>query len=440
MELFLINALAFLRPVLSIDTGLRLSSFSLFELAAIFFSAIVVAAFGIRAAVRKTLNLSVVDIVILGFVGWCIAIYFIYMGDSHVNVLAKFIIPPLTYMVAKSAIPDRTSYQTTLLLLVVGFAIPLLASSVSILAGGGLERVNYWTGIARYQGVYYGAHDMSHNAAFLIMVVWLYLLLRRDSAVALRQVGTLSRTFLFLLVGAAVYLIYMGRVRTTLLGLFFFAAVLLALYYKRLWVIVVATVFVGASAVLSEDVQRKFFPEGIQAEKTADFDVMSYGSNRPAIWKRQMAEFLDLPLDRQLAGIGIGNTLAEQTGQYDYILEKDTHNDFLRVMVHTGLVGFALFVALQVLLLKRVLTIDCSAKWAFLALFGAVTIMNLASNSYVSRFGLAQMFYLLMAYVELPGKTSKGLEGAAALGRVRAVARPLAPGLRTGDALRVLRR
>lgn len=400
MEFFLIKALAFLRPVLSIDTGVRLSGLNLFELAAMIFSGMIFAAFAVRTATFKNLNLSSTDLVIGGFVFWCIAIHFIYFEKSQMSVLAKFIVPPLTYVIAKSVIPDREEYRKMLRLLILGFSIPLFASLGLILLGNGLEEISYWTGAPRYKGAYSGAHEMGHNAAFSLMVVWLYLLLQRDNQVS---ISTVSKTILGLLVATAVFLLYMGRVRTTVVGLFVFGSVLLALHYRRLSLILVATVVIGLSFILSDEVQKRFFPEGVRAEKAAGFDnIMSYGSNRPAIWSRQMSEFLNLPIDHQLAGIGIGNTFAGQTGRPDNILHLDTHNDFLRVMVHTGVVGLVLFLALQVLILKRILRLSGGGKWAFLALFAAVTMMNLLSNSYVNRFGLAQMFYLVLTYIELP--------------------------------------
>jgi len=401
MELILLKFFAFLRPILSTDTGAR-------ESAAILFSGIIIAAFAMRAATHKNLNLSVTDLVIGAFVFWCVAIYVIYIDKSHINVLAKFVIPLLTYVVVKSVIPSREQYLKMLWLLILGFSIPVFSSALLILLGGGVENISYWTGMPRHEGIYNGSHDMGHNSAFLLMAIWLYLLLLKEKRTLVRDLSVVTKAILVLLVLTATYLLYQSHVRTTIVGLSVFGTVLLAMYYKRPLLIFVAAAILVSSFMLSENIQKRFFPEGVWAEKATDFDVSNYGSSRPLIWSKQIKAFLGVPVDQQLAGIGIGNNLGEETGRADdYILNKDTHNDFFRVMLHTGIVGLLLFVGLQLAILSRILRLDSGVKYAFLAIFAAVTVMNLVSNSYITRFGLAQMFYFLMAYVELPSKKGK---------------------------------
>lgn len=411
MELILLKFLAFLRPVMFIDTGFRFGGFNLFELAAILFSGIIIGAFAIRAATYKNVNLSITDLAIGGFVFWCMAIYVIYINKAHIDVLAKFVIPLLTYIVAKSVIPNREEYLKMLWLLILGFSIPVFASAVLIFHGTGIERINYWTGVPRYEGVYNGAHDMGHNAAFLLMAIWIYLLLLKERQILFRDLSIVTKGLIVLLICAAMYLLYKSHVRTTIVGLAVFGTVLLAMYYKRpLLIFIVATILVS-SFMLSEDIQKRFFPEESEAERSTNFDVTDYGSNRPTIWMSQVRVFGKLPIDEQLAGIGIGNTLAEETGDVNnYILNLDTHNDFLRVMVHTGIVGLLLFVGLQLAILSRILSLGSGGKYAFLAIFCATAVMNLVSNSYVDRFGLAQMLYLAMAYVELPSKKEEAVK------------------------------
>lgn len=428
MEFNLIKMLAFLRPILFVDTGIAFSSLNLFEWAGILFSGITIAAFAMRAATYKNLNWSVTDLLIGGFVFWCIAIYFIYFDKAHANVLAKLVIPLLTYVVAKSVIPGKEQYLKMIWLLILGFSIPLVASALLILHGGGLEKINYWTGEHRYEGAYNSVHDMAHNAAFLLMVIWLYLLLLKEKQTSVRQLSVATNGFLVLLVLTAMYLLYKGSVRTTVAGLVVFATVLFAMYYKRPLLIVATAIILASSFMLSENIQKRFFPEGAWAEQASNFDVTDYGSARPKIWASQIKAFLGLPIDQQLAGIGIGNNLArDASGEDSWILSKDTHNDFFHVMVHTGIVGLLLFVVLQVAILRKIVTMDSSLKSAFFAIFAAVTIMNVVSNSYVSRFGLAQMLYLVLSYIELrPEGTKEGAQPSSEMSyRARQAAEPV---------------
>jgi O-antigen ligase len=161
--------------------------------------------------------------------------------------------------------------------------------------------------------------------------------------------------------------------------------------------VVLAAALLSASFLI-EPVKLQLFPEGAQAEKDVNFDATMYGSGRPIIWKEYMEFFRGMPIDRQIAGIGIGNT---GTQPWNDGLPYDTHNDWLQVLVFSGYVGLLLFVALNLALLRNILTLSGRERHLFIALFSAVAIMNFVSNSYVSRFGLGQMYYMLLAYVEV---------------------------------------
>lgn len=82
----------------------------------------------------------------------------------------------------------------------------------------------------------------------------------------------------------------------------------------------------------------------------------------------------------------------------------DSHNDYLDVMMQTGIVGLILYLGIQIALIAATLKIPGREKHIFLAMYLAIAIMNIASNSYVTRSGMAQLFYLVAAYVELRRK------------------------------------
>jgi hypothetical protein len=45
-----------------------------------------------------------------------------------------------------------------------------------------------------------------------------------------------------------------------------------------------------------------------------------------------------------------------------------------------------------------------------LAVFMAVVVMNIMSSSYVNRFGLAQMYYILLSFVEIRREPTDKIE------------------------------
>jgi O-antigen ligase len=264
--------------------------------------------------------------------------------------------------------------------------------------GSGVYKINYWTGAPRYEGVYAGPHDMGHNMAFLIILATFYFLAAaRDTKGSKPTCGTGKKIFLVMQCAAALFLVYQSAVRTVLVGLAVFAAILMTSYRRRNIAILVVLAVASFMLLSIEPVKKHLFPEAAQSERDLDWDASKYGSARPQLWGDHIERFLMMPIDRQLAGVGIGNN-AQSGGDW---LSLDTHNDFLHVLVYTGYVGFILFLALNVALLRRVFGLPNQERYPFLALFGAVMVMNIASNSYVSRFGLAQMYYILLAYIEL---------------------------------------
>ena len=193
-----------------------------------------------------------------------------------------------------------------------------------------------------------------------------------------------------LLVSGAIYCLWMSQVRTALVGLVVFAVVCLIYVNWRLLAVLVGTAVVLVM-VLFPILKPILLPDLVMAEKTGA-GAEALASGRPIFWEHNLELFGDLSPDRQIAGVGIGfNRLPGFL---------DSHNDLLDVLIQTGVVGFLLFAALQVMMFRRLGELPTRERYLFRALFIAVLAMNFGSNSYVARFGLAQMYYLVMAFIE----------------------------------------
>lgn len=398
IELLLLKIGAFLRPLFFIEVGDE----NLFDLGAIaIFSALVFAFLSSLAlsntGVSRVVSFSAIDMVIFAFAIWCLSIYFIYMDAASFRETAKLIVPLLMYTIGKNVIQTRLQYLQVLQVLILGFVVPILASAALTALGRGIEFTNYWTGAPRYEGVYAGGHSLGHNMTFFLMVVVLYVTLSvgRNFTAGL---GARAKGVLAVLVLAAAYCLLMTRVRTAILGFGIFVGVVLWKVNKKL-------LFLGAAAglavllVLKPIVLPFLFPDLVMIEKGRG-DITDLGSGRPDLWTSNLSFFASLPLDRQIAGAGIGSNKRGVTGDGPV----DSHNDYLDILIQTGVVGLALFLALQLLLLAAIWKLPKKERYVFVGVWTAVLAMNFVSNSYVSRFGLAQMYYLVLAYVELPGE------------------------------------
>lgn len=404
MELFLLQLAAFLRPIFYIDFGGE----NLFELAALAISAFLGAAFMTNASLRKDMRFSGIDFAILMFTIYCVAVSLIYFDKVYWREVPKLLIPLWTYVVAKNVIRSEAAYCGILRIMIIGFTIPVVLSAVIIATGGGIavEVVDYYTGIARWRGIYSGSHSMAHNVTFLLLLMGTFVVVRRTTTGA----GTVAKSMdppllLWLLVAAALYCLYQSQVRTGVVGLAVFLAIVLFNYSKKALVILVVLASIGVTATLPVLMPR-FAPDVLMVEK-GYVGEEELASGRPRIWSNNLHIFMNLPLDRQLAGAGIGNKNAY--GGTEGI--TDSHNDWLDVFMQTGFVGFSMYIALQFLFLRKILRLSGKEKYVFLAVFVAVAVMNLVSSSYVNRYGLAQLYYILMSFVEL--NTQQQVGGAA---------------------------
>ena len=78
------------------------------------------------------------------------------------------------------------------------------------------------------------------------------------------------------------------------------------------------------------------------------------------------------------------------------------HSGWLRVLLETGIIGFALFAWFQILILRAILRMRGRERYVFLALLAAVNTMMLVSNSYALRIQVSQLYYIILAFIEIP--------------------------------------
>lgn len=400
MEIFLLYLTAFLRPILSVDlsfSGAKQQVMAMADWAAIVMFSVLIVAVAANLALRKEARLSPIDAAMAAFVLWCVAIYLIYVDKANAREMVKLVFPFFVYFVTKNVLRDLAEYRKMLALMIVAFVLPVVGSSVLLLLGKGVALVNYWTSEPRYEGMYDGAHSLGHNMVFLLMLLGVYVALRRyvyEQPFG-KTANLATRVGCGLLVLGAVYCLIMSQTRTQLFGIiafslyYFFVFNRRTLYFGMAALAIVVVVFLPfITNILFFDMQR------VASGTWGEEDI---ASGRPRIWQNNFDIYAGMPIDRKIAGVGIGNK--DIFGGTEGF--TDSHNDFLDVMIQTGIVGLLLYLFIQFLLLREILRLPGKEKHAFIALFIAVVLMNFASNSYITRSALAQMFFLVMSYVEV---------------------------------------
>jgi O-antigen ligase len=405
MDLFILYIFALFRPFLSTAPNINILGFGIFDLLSIFFIGALLFAVLFQMATRKSLYLGPIDILIILFLIWCYSIALIYPEYTDIKDLVKFTFPFLTYTLAKNIIKEERNYSKLLFLLLLGFAIPTISSAMLILLGRGIEGEMYWTKLIRYQGVFDGAHDLGHHMGFFVMLMPIYFILGKQEIKHLRDSNHKMYYFIIAILVvsfvSALYCVIMSQVRTVYIGLIIFFSIFLLSQSKKIFILLVIGLIV--SVILAAPVLKLVFLDVVQVQE-GERPLAKIGSGRPTYWLHNLREFGNLSFERKIAGAGIGNKYPIYHINPNGESFWNSHNDILEVFIHTGIIGFSLYILMMTLLLKKILMLEPPQKSVYLALFLAVMFMNFASNSYVGRFGIGQMFFLVMIYVDINRK------------------------------------
>jgi O-antigen ligase len=393
MELFVLKLVALIRPLASIDIFEEL-----YAAFAVGLFAVLTGALLLHVAIRQSLRLSIVDGMIAAFSVWCIAVSLIYYRQTVWGEVAKLLIPLISYTVVKNVVREREQYRRLLFWMIAGFGVPILLSAAEILteSADALYKVNYWTGIARWKGVYANAHTFGHSMTLFLMITAIYIKLDLRVRAQSGAPQMFRNTVLGLLAIVALYCLYMSEVRTSVVGLLVFVATY-AYFYNKKMLVVGALGLVMVGALTLPYWFATLLPELDMKERGMNISVMDLGSGRPRIWQNEFRVFLERPIDEQLAGDGIGNRRLEFADQ-----TIRGHNDWLELLTQTGLVGFLLFGALQVQILRAILRMRSEERYAYLGLFAAVSVMMFFSNSYAWRIQVSHLYYMVLAFIEMP--------------------------------------
>jgi O-antigen ligase len=400
MELFLLNTFALLRPLLSIEVGVEFGGIGLFDLAGMGFIAVLALAFFVRISLGgQYVTIRSVDTWMIAYMFWCVAVSLIYPDKTDFRELIKWIVPFMTYIVAAKILRDRREYLRLLSLLMIGHVIPILASAVVIFLNLDLaiRKVVGATGLPKYEGVYANSGNLGLSMTLFVILGVIYADVTRSHLGETKRLDKARVIFFILVTLFALYCLLSSQSRTAQLGLVIFFAVYLYQVSKK-WLLIGAAML-GVFVVIMSPLLTLMYYDVIRVQQ-GERPIEELGSGRPYFWMHNLSEFSEAPPDRLLTGVGIGNLVPmgsfASTGESIW----SSHNDFLAVLVHTGIIGLIIFLGLQVAILKKILAIEGHEKTAFLALFFAVTAMNFASNSYISRFALAQIYFLVLAYIE----------------------------------------
>ncbi|HAC34357.1 MAG TPA: hypothetical protein DCF45_07555 [Gammaproteobacteria bacterium] len=401
METLLAQLLYFLRPVLFIETDISvagLGGFALFN--GLYFAPLLLLGLMVLGK-SNALQLSRIEKLLLLYVGWGVLVALFFSPNASADGFIKLLAPLVSYLIFRRLISSKRLFVRALQTMLVGFAPPVFASAWLIRHRQGNVDVDFFSGVERFSGVYSQIHPMGHSMGLVLMLT--VLLYAVASSPAGGRVG-ISRVFwlyLMLLWLGAFYCMFHSHVRTVYLGLLiFFPIVCWSLGKRYLLLLVVAG---GLMASTQTEMIRLVFMDVIDAVEGRD-SIEKAGSGRLLIWGDKLTDFAETPLDRQLVGKGLGGHFVESDSHWGALqsneVQFDSHNDYLHVLIDYGIIGLLLLILLYSAVWNQIGRLVGLERAVFRGFFLAVLVMNLVSNSYVSRFGLAQILFMVLIYLD----------------------------------------
>ena len=400
MELLLLQIFSILRPPTLMDVGLNVLGMKMFDLAGVALIGILVISIFIHLGLGKKIQWTAVDLLIVLYVLWCIGISIIYPDKTEPRDLVKWVSAFMTYLVAKTVIETHDDYAKIILLFLLGLSVPILISSIMIHLDlpSALDKEYYATKLKLYKGAYDNCANMAYSAFLYIVLALIYYRIVKLYPQKNEQRLNKIRIITYLLfIPSVLYCLIQSASRTAILGLIIFLFLYLITFARRALLALVIAMF-GALILFSGSIKVLFMDVVDVYEGQRPLERI--GSGRPYVWIHNLSEYSKMSVDRKIAGSGIGNRIPVLTISRNGESFWPSHNDFLAVFIQTGVVGFLIFLLLQLAIFIRIKGMEGGERSVFMAFFLATMAMNFASNSFVSQFGLSQIYFVIIAYID----------------------------------------
>ena len=379
------------RPIASIVIFNKIGIFGLTiaELFAICFS------YGLIVVVLLnglTRYLGLIEIGIFTFILYCLLSI---LWGSTVREISRLILPLFLFLAVRLADMDINTLKKNYKRLFIAFFIPASISFIMILTQTSPSESSYWTGLVSFYGAYAGPHSLAHEMFIFSLVGFIYFYFRKISD----KEKNLSNLLIYISFIFIIFNIYFSHTRTV-----YFGTLVLVFFYllgrKRYITLLICLSIVFILIVVSKKTNLIFF-DIIGPLTGSDITGEGYrgmGSGRLGLWQDALNEFRSLPFERLFLGIGLGKEIlfsAEYFGA--------SHNDLIALLLSLGIIGTILYFLIITCLITEILTSNCDRiiKFTFYGFLLAVLAMNFGSNSYLSRFQLAQYFFFLMGTFHL---------------------------------------
>ena len=333
----------------------------------------------------KHLELDFLSFFIIIFCFYCLLSI---LWGAKIKVVAQIVLPFIVYFSTTLFVKNKEDIGLLLLMLCISYAIPIFGSFIEIIRGQSLSHTEWLTGIGRYSGLFKKIHMMATVLFFFSVIFYL-------RTVILSLTKRYYKYILIIMLLISLYCIYKTYTRTTFIGLFlFWAFSLFGLNKKYFLIFIVISIIV---IIFNFPVfQQIFF-------KTKDFQVQTASSGRSYIWDHNIKLFFRYNITEKLLGRGLGVGSVTVIGGEDDVWSS--HNDYLHLLMHTGVIGLSLYVMIHIAIIQKLFVwkTETKIKYFYLGFFISIIFMNFVNGIITYQLSTAQLFWLIIGFLGVFG-------------------------------------
>lgn len=381
--IYVLVVFGFLRPITLIFEYVTVYTLSPFEIFGIVIS------YALLIPVILNFTKLRIDRTTLLVIIFCLYCAQSIIWGSKITDTARLILPFIMFFAARIFITDKKQIGIILIAMVIGYFMPLMLNMYDLISGQGLYRVNYWTGMERFEGSFTGPHAMAYAMLFFSFIFCLLIWIRQINR-------RLLKYGLFFFLFLSIYCLYKSFTRTAMFGFSIFWLI----YFwggtkKRFFLVMLVCILIAAINI--QKIENIFWQTGGKAQ-IGQHDLNAASSGRLTLWSHNLNVFLDSTTLQKLFGNGLGS---EKRGSRPFKAAIwASHNDYLSLLMTLGIIGLLIYLSLLTSLFWEIYRckLERGAKYLFAGIIISVAVMNFVSNAVIFRIELSQYFWLFMGF------------------------------------------
>ena len=299
-----------------------------------------------------------------------------FWGSEYQNIF-RLLSPFVVFLSVRIFVKDKKQLGILFWAIFLTYIPTIALSSILIFFDKSIEVVNYYTGLSRHSGLIINAHGLSHLMIFFTFIS-LYIFLDK---IYMKPVYKWMIFFFLLL---SYYNIYYSYVRNGYLSIVIFWSIFTFYCEKKYWIFLAFIILIVG--VLNYDNLSTIFWQ------TDEHSINAASSGRLTIWKHNIDLFINQDIFKKICGWGLIE-YRSVIGAKNF--PASSHNDYLQLLMETGLVGLILYFLILFMLISDAYKIT---KYKFLKynyLSSIITFMfiSMVTNGWVLRVECGQLFW-----------------------------------------------